>query len=74
MDMTKFATVDDPGFTDVCETLRRWIERADPNASSADCIARQYGEYNCQYNMFGKGVQNYVGGSHFESKGTQNFL
>lgn len=27
MDMTKFATVDDPGFEAVCGELRRWIKQ-----------------------------------------------
>lgn len=26
MDMTKFASIDDPGFTAVCGELRRWIK------------------------------------------------
>jgi protein SERAC1 len=37
MDMTKFATVDDPGFAAVCGELRRWIKQlrgaAAPGAS-----------------------------------------
>ena len=58
MDMTKFAHLEDSGFIYFCERLRRWIE-ADLKAS-----AWQYGEYNCQYNMFGKGEQRITGG-HF---------
>lgn len=72
MDMTKFATVDDPGFIAVCERLLQWIKEADPKASSAGCIARQYGKNNCQYNMLG-GEQQITGGHFFKANGDQNF-
>lgn len=68
MDMTKFATVDDPEFIAVCERLRKWI-KADLKASSA----WQYGKNNCQYNMFGKGEQQITGGHFFKANGDQNF-
>ncbi len=33
MDMTKFATVDDPGFVAICGELRRWIKDIDAPGS-----------------------------------------
>lgn len=74
MDMTKFTTMDDCGFIAVCKILRQWIKEANPNASSAGCIARQYGEQNRQYNMFGGRVQQITRGSYFETDGNMNFL
>ena len=74
LDMTKFTTMDDCGFIAVCKILRQWIKEANPNASSAGCIARQYGNNNRQYNFLGKGIQNLTGGSHFKADGNQYFL
>ena len=73
--MTKFTTVDDCGFIAVCQRLQQWIKKVDPNALSAGCIARQYGNNNRQYNLLsGEGFQRITRGSCFKADGNQNFL
>ncbi|RYP55419.1 hypothetical protein DL770_010923 [Monosporascus sp. CRB-9-2] len=87
MDMTKFASTDDPGFVAVCGELRRWIRDMDaaerhygnppllPDSGFDEQpgTANQYGDGNRQYNNIGAGTMKNVDGNYFEAKGNQNF-
>lgn len=46
---------------------------ADTDLADQPRTASQYGNNNCQYNLFGKGIQKITGGHYFEAKGDQNF-
>lgn len=57
---------------------RRELAEVSPSLADSDLAdepraARQYGDSNCQYNLFGSGNQNIAGGHYFEAKGDQNF-
>ncbi|KAE8382644.1 Alpha/Beta hydrolase protein [Aspergillus bertholletiae] len=82
MDMTKFASVDDPGFVAICGELRRWSK--DTGGATKSChgdssrtahagAARQYGANSQQYNQFGGGTQNIVGSHQYQAQGDMNF-
>lgn len=46
---------------------------ADSDLADQPKAASQYGDNNCQYNLFGKGIQKVTGGHYFEAKRDQNF-
>lgn len=46
---------------------------ADTDLADQPRTASQYGNNNCQYNLFGKGTQKITGGHYFEAQGDQNF-
>lgn len=46
---------------------------ADSDLADKPGAASQYGDNNCQYNLFGKGIQKVTGGHYFEARGNQNF-
>ena len=57
---------------------RRELAEVSPSLADSDLAdepraARQYGDNNCQYNLFGSGNQQVAGGHYFEAKGDQNF-
>ncbi|RYP02565.1 hypothetical protein DL765_010728 [Monosporascus sp. GIB2] len=82
MDMTKFASIDDPGFVAVCGELRRWIRdmsaaerrhEKPPLSSNSDFAeqpgtANQFGYGNRMLNNFG-GSQKNIEGGNYESGG-----
>ncbi|KAH6842448.1 hypothetical protein B0I37DRAFT_329709 [Chaetomium sp. MPI-CAGE-AT-0009] len=84
MDMTKFTSLDDPGFVAVCGELRRWIKdmsaaaerRRDRSTllSNSDLneqpggVSNQSGDGNRMLNSFG-GSQKNIQGSNYESGG-----
>ena len=86
-DMTKFVSIDDPGFVAVSGELGRWIRSIDaaerqhdnpPQSSNSDfeeqpSSANQSGDGNRQFNNFGTGIMKNVDGHYFEAKGDQNF-
>ncbi|KAB8218529.1 hypothetical protein BDV33DRAFT_192643 [Aspergillus novoparasiticus] len=82
MDMTKFASVDDPGFELICGELSRWSKdtggatKSCPDNSSRTAqagLAHQYGANSQQYNQFGGGPQNIVGSHQYQAQGDMNF-
>lgn len=57
---------------------RKELAKVSPSLADTDLAdqprtASQYGNNNCQYNLFGKGIQKITGGHYFEAKGDQNF-
>ena len=81
MDMTKFPNGDDPGFVAICEKLHLWAVNVDANKmhcakstlSQQPGCASQYGDNNCQYNLYGKGTQRIALGHYYEANGHQKF-
>lgn len=80
--MTKFASVDDPGFKLICGELSRWSKdtggatKSCPDNSSRTAqagLAHQYGANSQQYNQFGGGSQNIVGSHQYQAQGDMNF-
>ena len=60
------------------EQARKELAGVSPSLADTDLAdqprtASQYGNNNCQYNLFGKGIQKITGGHYFEAKGDQNF-
>ena len=82
MDMTKFSSVDDPGFMAICGELRRWSKdtggatknsHGDSSRAAQAGLAHQYGANSQQYNQFGGGTQNIVGSNQYQAQGDMNF-
>ncbi|QMW46615.1 hypothetical protein G4B11_010070 [Aspergillus flavus] len=82
MDMTKFASVDDPGFKLICGELSRWTKDTggatkscpdNPSRTAQAGLAHQYGANSQQYNQFGGGPQNIVGSHQYQAQGDMNF-
>ncbi|KAE8142283.1 hypothetical protein BDV38DRAFT_295081 [Aspergillus pseudotamarii] len=82
MDMTKFSSVDDPGFMAICGELRRWSKdtggatkssHGNSSLGAQAGLAHQYGANSHQYNQFGGGTQNIVGSHQYQAQGDMNF-
>ncbi|RYO85586.1 hypothetical protein DL764_009146 [Monosporascus ibericus] len=85
-DMTKFTSIDDPGFVAVCGELRRWIRdmsaaetgHEKPLLSSNSDFdeqpgtANQFGDGNRMFNNFGGSQKNIEGGNYESGGGTMN--
>lgn len=86
MDMTKFTSIDDPGFVAVCGELRRWIrdmsaaERrydksplsSNPDFDEQPGAANQFGDGNRMFNNFGGSQKNIEGGNYESGGGVMN--
>ncbi|RYP49165.1 hypothetical protein DL769_011116 [Monosporascus sp. CRB-8-3] len=87
MDMTKFTSIDDPGFVAVCGELRRWIRHMSaaerrhekPPLSSNSGFdehpgtANQFGDGNRMFNNFGGSQKNIEGGNYKSGGGPMTF-